>query len=256
MGIQNFWAFSTKNGAPVVESNHYIAGATLQLNGFLFDIEGYYKDVEGVVEFNPVPYFVDEGILDQGLLVNGRGRMSGIDFLLQKEVGIYKGWVSYSWSKSLHAFPSIENGTFYPSVQDQPHEVKLVNMLRLGRWDLSCTWVYGSGKPYPTYDIIYFTDANNKVVELAVTKDQKNYERLPAYHRLDVSASYNFLMGKAFGQIGLSVFNVYDRENVKTRKLSITSLERTLQTTDQPAPEYRDVLLLGFTPTIFMNVGF
>lgn len=256
IGIQNFWAFSNKNGAPVVESNHYIAGATLRLNGFLFDVEGYYKDVEGVVEFNPVPYFVDEGILDQGLLVNGRGRMSGIDFLLQKEVGIYKGWISYSWSKSLHAFPSIENGTFYPSLQDQPHEVKLVNMLRLGRWDISCTWVYGSGKPYPTYDIVYFTDANNNVVELAVVKDQKNYERLPAYHRLDVSASYNFLMGKAFGQIGLSIFNVYDRDNVKTRKLSIPFLERTLQSPDQPAPEYRDVLLLGFTPTLFLNVGF
>ena len=134
--------------------------------------------------------------------------------------------------------------------------MKIVNMFRLGHWDLSCTWVYGSGKPYPTYDIIYFTDANDNVVELAVVKDQKNYERLPAYHRLDVSASYNFLMGKAFGQIGISVFNVYDRENVKTRKLSIPFLERTLQSSGQPAPEYRDVLLLGLTPTLFLNVGF
>jgi hypothetical protein len=256
LGIQNFWAFSNKDGVPVVESNHYIAGATLRLNGFLFDVEGYYKDVEGLVEFNPVPYFVDDDIIDQGLLVNGSGRMSGIDFLFQKEVGIYKGWIAYSWSKSLQSFPSVDDGTFYPSLQDQPHEVKLVNMLRLGRWDLSCTWVYGSGKPYPKYDIVYFTDGNNNVVDLAVIKDHKNDDRLPAYHRLDVSASYNFLLGKAFGQIGLSIFNVYDRENVKTRKLSIPSLERTLQTPNQPAPEYRDLELLGFTPTLFLNVGF
>ncbi|HEX6889450.1 MAG TPA: TonB-dependent receptor, partial [Chryseolinea sp.] len=74
VGIQNFWAFSNKNGVPIVESNHYIAGATYRLKGFLFDIEGYYKDVEGVVEFNPVPYFVKDGVLDQGLLINGSGR--------------------------------------------------------------------------------------------------------------------------------------------------------------------------------------
>lgn len=256
LGIQDFWAFSNKNGAPVVESNHYIAGATLRLDGFLIDVEGYYKDVEGVVEFNPVPYFVKDEIMDQGLLVNGRGRMSGIDFLVQKEVGIYKGWISYSLSKSLHSFPSIEDGKFYPSLQDQPHEVKLVNMLRLGRWDFSCTWVYGSGKPYPKYNVVYFTDGNNKVTDLAVSKDQTNYDRLPAYHRLDVSGSYNFSIGKAYGQIGLSIFNVYDRQNVKTRKLSIPSLERTIQTSNQPAPEYRDLVLLGFTPTFFLNVGF
>ena len=256
IGIQNFWAFSNKNGVPIVESNHYIAGITYRLNGFLFDVEGYYKDVEGVVEFNPVPYFVRDSVYDQGLLINGRGRMSGIDFLIQKEVGIYKGWISYSWSKSLNSFPSIDNGTYYPSLQDQPHEVKLVNMLRLGRWDLSCTWIYGSGKPFPQYHITYFTDANGDVEDFVVTKDQTNYSRLPAYHRLDVSASYNFLIGKAFGQIGLSVFNVYDHENVKTRKLSIPFLERTLQTPDQPLPEYRDLQLIGFTPTFFLIVGF
>jgi ferric enterobactin receptor len=256
VGIQNFWAFSNKNGVPIIESNHYIAGATLRLNGFLFDVEGYYKDVEGVVEFNPVPYFVKDGVLDQGLLVNGSGRMSGVDFLIQKEVGKYKGWISYSWSKSLHSFPSIEDGTFYPSLQDQPHEIKLINMLRLGRWDLSCTWVYGSGKPFPEYQITYFTDSNGNVEDFVVTKDQKNYNRLPAYHRLDVSASYNFLIGKAFGQIGLSIFNIYDQKNVKTRKLSIPFLERTLQTPNQPLPEYRDLQLIGFTPTFFLIVGF
>ena len=256
LGIQNFWAFSNKNGIPVVESNHYIAGATYRLGNFLFDVEGYYKDVEGVVEFNPVPYFVKEGVLDQGLIINGRGRMSGIDFLIQKEAGIYKGWLAYSWSKSLHSFPSFEDGAFFPSLQDQPHEIKLVNMLRLGHWDLSFSWIYGSGKPYTKYNITYFTDVNGNVEDFVVTKDQRNSSRLPAYHLLDVSASYNFSMGKVNGQVGLSIFNVYGRENVKTRKLSIPFLERTIQTPNQPEPEYRDLALIGFTPTFFLNVGF
>ena len=255
-GIQNFWAFSNNDGVPVVQSNHYIVGATYKAGDFLFDVEAYYKDLEGVVEFNPVPYFVKDGFLDPGLFINGKGRMSGIDFLIQKEAGIYKGWLGYSWSKSLHSFPAIENGAFFPSLQDQPHEIKFVNMLRLGQWDLSSSWVYGSGRPFPEYDIIYFTDADGNVEDFAVIKDRRNYSRLPAYHRLDVAAAYNFSIGKCTGQVGLSVFNVYGRENIKTRKLSIPFLERTLQTPNQPLPEYRDLVLISFTPSVFFNIGF
>lgn len=255
-GIQNFWAFSNKEGVPVVESNHYIFGITYKTGDLVVDVEAYYKDLEGVVEFNPVPYFVKDGFLDQGLLINGKGRMHGIDFLIQKEVGIYKGWLSYSWSKSLHSFPTLENGAYFPSLQDQPHEVKLVNMLKLGHWDLSSSWVYGSGKPFPEYAIIYYTDVNGNVEDFAVSKDSRNYKRLPAYHRLDVAAAYNFTIGKCNGQIGLSIFNVYGRKNVKTRKLSIPFLERTLQTPEQPLPQYRDLVLISFTPSVFLNIGF
>ncbi len=255
-GIQNFWAFSNKDGIPIVKSNHYVLGATYKVGDFLFDVEAYYKDLEGVVEFNPVPYFVKEGFLDEGLFINGKGRMSGVDFLLQKEAGIYKGWLSYSWSKSLNSFPTIENGAFFPALQDQRHEIKLVNMLKLSRWDLSSSWVYGSGRPFPKYDITYYKDAAGKIEDFAVTKDRTNYSRLPAYHRLDVAAAYNFSIGKVTGQVGLSVFNVYGRENVKTRKLSIPFLERTLQTSDQPLPEYRDLVLISLTPSVFLNVGF
>jgi ferric enterobactin receptor len=255
-GIQNFWAFSNKNGVPIVESNHYVLGATYRAGDFLFDIEAYYKDVEGFVEFNPVPYFVKEGFLDAGLFVNGKGRMSGIDFLVQKETGIYKGWLGYSWSRSLQSFPNVNDGAFYPSLQDQPHEIKWVNMLRLGQWDLSSSWVYGSGRPYPEYKVTYFEDSNGNVEDFVVTKDGTSYNRLPAYHRLDIAAAYNFSFGKMYGQVGLSIFNVYGHENIKTRKLSIPFLERTLQTPDQPLPEYRDLVLISFTPSVFLNIGF
>jgi hypothetical protein len=255
-GIQNFWAFSNKDGVPIVESSHYILGATCRAGDFLFDIEGYYKDVEGVVEFNPVPYFVKEGFLDPGFFVNGKARMSGIDFLIQKEAGIYKGWIGYSWSQSLQSFPNVDNGEFYPSLQDQPHEIKWVNMLRLGKWDLSSSWVYGSGRPYPEYKVTYFEDANGNVEDFVVTKDGTDYNRLPAYHRLDIAAAYNFSFGKMYGQVGLSIYNVYSRENIKTRKLSIPFLERTLQTPDQPPAEYRDLVLISFTPSVFLNIGF
>ncbi|MDX1629877.1 MAG: TonB-dependent receptor, partial [Fulvivirga sp.] len=57
-GSQNFWAFSNNDGIPVVKSNHYVAGVSYRNNGLLIDLEAYYKDLEGVVEYNLVPFFV------------------------------------------------------------------------------------------------------------------------------------------------------------------------------------------------------
>jgi ferric enterobactin receptor len=239
-----------------VQSNHFIAGATYRFNDFQFDVEAYYKDLDGVIEFNPVPYYVKDGFLDLGLYLQGKGRMRGIDFLIQKETGIHKGWLSYSWSRSLHSFSSVEKGTYFPSLQDQPHELKLVNMVTLGKWNLSSSWMFGSGRPFPEYDVLYFKDDTGNVEDFVVMKDRKNFKRLPSYHRLDVSAAYNFQFRKFSGQAGLSIFNVYGRENVKTRRLDLPLLSSTIGADEEPLPQYRDLVLITFTPSVFLNIEF
>lgn len=257
-GIQNFWAFSNKDGIPVVSSHHYILGGSYKVGNFLFDMEAYYKDLEGVSEFNPVPFFVKDQLLNLELFLNGKGRMRGIDFLIEKESGKHKGWIGYSFSQSLHSFPSVDQGTYYPSPYDQPHEFKTVYMVTLGKWDLSANWIYGTGRPYPEYDVLYFRDGGGAVEDFVVLKDRTNFKRLPDYHRLDIAGAYNFRFGKFSGQTGLSIFNVYARENVKTRKLNIEPFKNALGSTSLvlPTPTYRDLVLIGFTPSVFVSISF
>ncbi len=255
-GNQNFWVFSNVDGAPVVESNHYVAGFTYELNGFVFDVEGYVKDLNGLVEFNLVPFFISDELDDVGFLVDGRGRMRGLDFLIQKDVGKYKGWVSYSLGKSEQAFDQVENGSYYPSLQDRRHEIKVVNMLDIGRWHLSSSWIYGTGRPFAEFDINYVTNDAGIVTDFAVVKNNQNNSRLPDYHRLDLSASYDLAWDNIRGQVGLSIFNAYGRKNIKTRKLNIGDLQAALGTTNQPELTYRDLVLIDFTPSIFLNFTF
>lgn len=255
-GNQNFWAFSTTDGVPVVASNHYIAGASYKIDDFILDVEAYYKDVSGLVEFDLAPFFISEDFLDFGLLSGGTGRQTGLDVLIQKETGKHKGWISYSLSKSEQSFQEVDRGAYYPSLQDQRHEVKFVNMLTLGKWNLSSSWIYGSGRPYPRFDVLYFTDDSGLVNDFAVVKDQRNDVRLPDYHRLDLSAAYNFTFNDLRGQFGLSIFNAYGRGNIKTRKLNISELQQTLGTTNRPEPSYRDLVLIDFTPSLFVNLSF
>lgn len=254
-GNQNFWAFSTSDGVPVVASNHYIAGASFKKDDFLFDAEFYYKDVSGLVEFDLAPFFISEDFLDFGLLSGGEGRQTGLDILIQKETGKHKGWISYSLSQSEQSFEEVDQGTYFPSLQDQRHELKFVNMLTLGRWNLSSSWIYGSGRPYPRFDVLYFDDDFGRVSDFAVIKDHRNEVRLPDYHRLDLSAAYNFKLNDVNGQVGLSIFNAYGRRNIKTRKLNISELQKTLGTQNRPEPTYRDLVLIDFTPSLFINLS-
>ena len=49
----------------------------------------------------------------------------------------------------------------------------------------------------------------------------KNNLRLPAYHRLDLSARYRFSLGRYDGDVGVSLFNAYDRANVWYRQFQL-----------------------------------
>ncbi|MEM7107489.1 MAG: TonB-dependent receptor [Bacteroidota bacterium] len=255
-GNQNFWVFSNDEGAPIVESDHLIGGFTYECNGFLLDIEGYVKDLNGLVEFNLVPFFNSDNLDDVGFLVNGSGRMRGLDFLVQKEVGKYKGWIAYSWAKSEQSFAQVNDGEYYPSLQDRRHELKFINIFNTGRWHFSSSWIYGSGRPYAEFEVSYLTDDNGLVTDFAVAKTNTNAARLPDYHRLDLSVAYDFSWNDNRGQAGLSVFNVYGRRNLKTRRLNVAELQAALETTNQPEATYRDLVLIDFTPSIFVNFTF
>lgn len=257
-GNQNFWVFSNFEGAPVVESNHYIAGFTYQIGSLLLDVEGYVKDLNGLVEFNLVPFYISDDLDDVGFLFDGNGRMRGIDFLVQKEIRNYKGWVAYSWSKSEQAFDQINDGTYYPSLQDRRHEFKFVNMYNLGKWRFSASWIFGSGRPFAEFDVGFLADDTGIITDFAVVKTNTNLQRLPDYHRLDLSASYDLKLGNNKGQVGVSVFNAYGRKNIKSRKPNIAKLQSAIGSSAIAPPEltYRDLVLIGFTPSVFINFQF
>ncbi len=74
----------------------------------------------------------------------------------------------------------------------------------------------------------------------------KNAYRLPAYHRLDVSATYRFNIKNKKGSLGLSLYNVYGRKNIWYREFEVENEEIIIM----------DVNTLGFTPNIFFNFKF
>ena len=244
-GNREFWILSDGDNIPVGSATHYIAGVSYESEEFLIDIEGYYKDLVGLSEFSLqfTPISEDEDY--NQYFYEGTGVAQGIEFLLQKKFGDYTGWLAYTLGQVEYKFPDLADEAF-PALQDQTHEFKLVSSYEIGNWTLAGTWIYASGKPYTEPEGIESTELPFGRTINRVIMGDKNGARLPAYHRMDLSASLDFEMWDGNAQIGMTVFNVYDQKNVWYKEFDVIEGEIIESNFN----------LMGLTFNLFFNIKF
>lgn len=246
-GSRDFWLLADGETIEVSQSEHIVGGMSFDQGTYLFDVEAYRKQLDGLSEFSlrfQRTNFRSETANE--LFFSGRGIAKGIEFLVQKKRGTYNGWLSYTLANVEHTFPELNDGVSFPALHDQRHEFKMVHNLELGRWNLSSTWMFASGKPYTAPESEYTITLLDGTEQSQIHIGEKNGLLLPAYHRLDVAASYNLDFGQAKGRIGLSLFNLYNRQNVWYREFDLT--EGDLLVTD--------VNYLGMTPNLQFRIDF
>jgi len=208
---RDFWLLSDDNDINVGESTHYIAGLSYENNSWLIDTEFFYKDIKNITEFSL--RFQNANL--NSLFFNGNGTVKGFETLLQKKVDKYTGWVSYTYLDAENIFPLLNYGNPFPAPNTQKNEFKIFNNYELNGWNFSVNFVYGSGKaftePSYNYNITLLDDSNLNFIGVG----PKNGSLLPDYHRLDLSIHHIFNINeKTKGDIGFSVFNLYNNRNV------------------------------------------
>jgi len=248
-GNRDFWLLADDQMIPVSSAYHYIAGISYETPRYLVDMEVFYKPMNGLAEYT----LRNEGgfrrITTSSLPDNfyeGSGIARGFELLLQKKFGSYTGWLSYTYSRVEHQFDELNSGLPYPSMYDQPHEVNLVNTYQWGNWVLGATFVYNTGQTYTAPVGAYQLTLLDGTVADYIHVGDKNAFRLPAYHRLDLSVTYRFTLGRTKSNLGLSIFNVYGRDNVWYREFDVEDNEIIIM----------DVNTLGFTPNVFFSIKF
>ena len=244
-GSRDFWLLANKENSPISFSQHFILGTSYEVDDWLFDVEFFEKEMKGLNEFSLRFQSALGTDPNDQLFFEGTGISRGVDFLIQKKVGKYTGWLGYTLSEVVHTFPDLSNNPFY-SLNDQRHEFKIVNVLKAGRWDLGATWVYGSGKPYTAPNGIYTITLLDGTETEYVSIGEKNGLRIDPYHRLDLSATYNFNISSGKGEMGLSVFNLYNKTNTWYNEFEVVDNQVT----------ETNVNYIGFTPSLFFNVSF
>ncbi len=245
-GSRDFWILADDQLIPTSSSTHYILGASYETEGLLLDVEGFRKNYDGLSEYTnrleSSGFGPNQTLSIEEQFFTGSGYAQGIEFLLQKKFGKFTGWAGYTLSEVKYDFEAFGDDSFYAN-QDQRHELKIVGALKLDRFDLSSTFVYGTGRPYTAPIGFYELTLLDDLVEPYFQVSDKNALRYPAYHRWDISANYNFNIGTSKAQIGLSIFNLYNRTNTWYKEYEVID-GQLLET---------DVSLLGLTPSLFFN---
>jgi ferric enterobactin receptor len=245
-GSRDFWILSNNDQIPVSSAWHYIAGISFENKKFLASIEGYYKDITGITEYSIRFRPTREGATYAENFFHGKGYATGVEFLFQKKFGNLTGWVSYTLGEVKNKI-AVYGNDYYPASQDVTHEFKIVGMYDFKKWSFSATWLYASGRPYTAPDGAYTIHLLNGTDQVYIDFGAKNSSRLPAYHRFDVSVNYHFVNPDTkveWGNIGLSIFNVYNRRNIWYKEYMI--IDGNIIETDK--------LFLGFTPNITFSL--
>jgi len=239
-GSTDFWFLADDNLKPGF-AEHYITGLSYENNQYLFSAEAYYKDLNNLVEFSR-RYNSKASYSDRFFI--GTGKAKGSECLAQKKRGKLTGWIGYTLGSVDHQFPAFNNGEPFPAGHDRRHEVNIVAKYNWGLWTFATTWVFASGMAYTAPESQYYLDMLNGETESYIHVSDKNANRLPDYHRLDLSLSRKFESENWATDIGLSVFNAYNHKNVWYREYNLDTTPVTVT----------DALLLGFTPTVYVKM--
>ncbi|MFM8432057.1 MAG: TonB-dependent receptor domain-containing protein, partial [Bacteroidota bacterium] len=210
----DLWVPSTDLVAPQF-GIQYAIGYFRNFSNSTFEtsIEAYYKKLENQIEYKEG--FLPENSVNDNIdnnFVFGSGRSYGTELFIKKTKGRFNGWIGYTLAWTERTFPDLNNGKTFYAKFDRRHDISLVMSYDLSkRWNFGATWVYATGN-LNTFPERLFLLSDGKIVE--DYGGQRNNYRLPAYHRLDISATLKGKPGKKFDSSwNFSVFNVYNRYN-------------------------------------------
>lgn len=196
------WQLSDNSNIPIIKSKQGSLGLSYNKNGWLINTVGYYKAIDGITSQS-------QGFQNQFEFIKTSGSYTalGVDVLVRKQFNDANVWLSYSYLKNEYSFPELSEINF-PSNFDIPHALSLGTTYSLHQFRFAAGLNLRSGKP--------FTQPNpdTPIIDDSINYDNTNEQRLDEYMRVDLSAIYHFKLGqKTMANLGLSVWNLFDKEN-------------------------------------------
>jgi hypothetical protein len=242
------WFVSSPNVKPQV-SDQYSAGFFTRIshNKVEASLEFFYKKMDNSIDFRDHASLLLNKYLE-GELRFGRTYAYGAELMVRLDLGRINGWVGYTLSKSERKFAEINDGTVYLSPYDHPHDISLVlNGKVSGLTMVSANWVFYTGNP-ATFPVGRYEVGGN-IVPLY---SKRNSDRMPDYHRLDLSCT---IEGKKkegrkwSGEWVFSLYNAYGRKNA-------WSINFEKDKDDSFLIRAQKVYLFSFVPSIAYNFKF
>ncbi|MFD1614414.1 TonB-dependent receptor [Gelatiniphilus marinus] len=219
-------------------------------DAYSLEIEGFYKTIKNRIDYIDGADLIANNAIEQ-VILNGKARAYGLEFLLRKNEGRFNGWLAYTLSKSEQKTQGrtanetgINNGNWYNTPYDKTHDISLTGSYKLNdSWEINSNFIFQTGQPatFPNGQYVY----NGINIP---NYGQRNESRLPSYNRLDVSLKYQPKQAKnkkwkshwVFG-----FYNIYNRKNAASINFS--------QNTTTGSNEATRLSIFGIVPSVSYN---
>ncbi len=216
----DLWVPVTDQVAPQQSHQVAIGYARSLPEGFQITVEGYYKQMTGLIDYKEGTSFLGTGQDWQEKVVFGKGNSYGGEILLERKFGKTSGWIGYTLSWTNRQFDDLNFGEPFPYIFDRRHDVGLAVTHKFNeRVDVGLVWVYGTGNALTLgqerYLGINSTGTNSifgGLQELEFIGQRNNY-RMPSYHRLDLGVNLHKQKKKFKRTWSFGVYNAYSRQN-------------------------------------------
>ncbi|MFA5556151.1 MAG: TonB-dependent receptor [Flavobacteriaceae bacterium] len=220
---------------------------------YSLETEVFYKDVQNRIDYIDGADLIGNDAIEQ-VILNGKSRAYGWEVLLRKNTGKLSGFIAYTLSRSEQQTPGrnqfetgINNGEWYKTPYDKVHDLSVTASYELSpKWNFGAIFALQSGRPV-TYPNGFYEYQGINVPSYSL----RNENRLPAYHHLDVSATYIPKPQKKKGwqsEWVFSIYNLYNRKNAASISFR--------QNEDSGRNEAVRLSIFGIIPSVTYNFKF
>jgi hypothetical protein len=220
---------------------------------YSLEIESFYKKIKNRLDYIDGADLIANNAIEQ-VILNGNARAYGLEVIFRKNEGKLNGWVSYTLSRSEQQTPGrtiletgINNGAWYKTGWDKLHNLSVTGMYQFNeKWSFSSIFTLQSGQP------VTYPNGQYQYQGITIpTYGLRNENRLPAYHRLDISATLIPSKNKNRNWQGEWVFGIY---NLYSRKNAASISFR--QNQDSGNNEAVRLSIFGIVPSVTYNFKF
>ncbi|MDI9873592.1 MULTISPECIES: TonB-dependent receptor [Flectobacillus] len=208
------WTSSTNNIKPQV-ADQVALGYFQNFGDNMYEAsaEVFYKEMQNQIDYADRANLFLNPYFEKDLLF-GKGRAYGLELFVKKNRGKLTGWISYTLQRSEKKIDALNNGNWYFSRYDRTHTLNMLAQYEINKkWSFGANFAYITGVPYTLPEQQFVVEG--QVYPYIPAGTRGNF-RVPAYHRLDVSATKKnkkALFGKGESEWVFSIYNLYNRRN-------------------------------------------
>jgi len=241
LSLENvLWRVAADDGLKILTSDQISLGTTYKRKSWFVELDTFYKKTNNITT-------ITSGFITElnSIFSLGKQQIKGGDLFIKKQIKNYSSWLSLAYTNQQTRFNGFNNGNYFTSNLNINYSLNWSHFYEYKNFNFALSWLWHSGKS--------ITDSNAITADgtpLQLKFEALNDKELPIYHKLDVSALYNFKTqpnSKLKYKLGLSIQNVYNRKSTINREFRPSpGLKNSLLTVDYSS--------LGITPNLSFRV--